>query len=292
MTIFKPLPADVEVAAATPLLGEIITWTCSGISVPHLVLVTALRDAGLDESVARELAPRHAFARACRRLSDARIIRQVFESEAVIRFQFTAETRHDDRIDYELETMLELDKKSGRVSCDLPGLATLAQVELDRCIAVRSGSDVSRVLMKLYERRADLFPIRPQGGCYFVPAAHMAFTDQTQSFLGKLNGQMLRFPVPKGTNHGDTSVKVAVALGLTGLIDEHRQAIAGFGDDTRPDTLTRAAERIKQTKNKIECYAEYLADERAKLEREIAAASQQLRLRVAEIAGHKALAVA
>jgi hypothetical protein len=283
MTVFQPLP--VEVSVTTPLLGEIITWTCSGITVPHVSLINALAESGLDESVARELAPRHAFARACRKLSDDRIIRQVFESEAVIRFQFTAETRREDRIDYSLETMLELDKRSGKVSCHLPGLATHAQELLDHAIAVRSGGDVSRILMKLYQMRADLFPIRPQGGCYFVPEAHTAFTNQSETFLGKLNGQMLRFPVPRGTDHGDKSVKEAVALGLAALIDEHRQAIAGFGDDTRPDTLTRAAERIKQTKHKIEAYAEYLAEERNKLDREILAASQQLRLKVADISG-------
>ena len=38
-------------------------------------LVDALTASGLDPGVARELAPRHAFARACRRLSDRRIIR-------------------------------------------------------------------------------------------------------------------------------------------------------------------------------------------------------------------------
>ena len=55
----------VTVSAGTRLLGEVIAWACPGLSVPHLSLVEALRDAGLDESVARELAPRHAFARAC-----------------------------------------------------------------------------------------------------------------------------------------------------------------------------------------------------------------------------------
>jgi len=283
MTAFpKPLP--IEVAGGTPLLGEIVTWTCAGVTVPLPALVEALRAAGLDESVARELAPRHAFARACKRLSDRRIIRPVAETESAIRFQFTAETRREDRIDYALETMLELDKKSGRVACDLPGLATLAQEELDRCIGVRGGADVTRVLMKLFERRADLFAIRPAGGCYFVPAAHAAFTDQAQAFLSRLNGQMLRFPVPRGTAHGDRSVKEAVAAGLSALVAEHAAAVEAFGADTRPDTIERAAARIRATQFKVQAYAEYLHDEKAKLDRAVAAAQQRLRARVAEIA--------
>jgi hypothetical protein len=167
-----------------------------------LDLVDALAACGLDPGVARELAPRHAFARACRRLSDQRIIRQVAEDDATIRFQFTQESRHGDRFEYALETLLTLDKKTGQVTCDLPGLATLAQEELDRCIAVRTGGDVTRVVQKLFERQADLFSIRPAGGAYFVPDRHAAFVDRVQALLGKLNGQMLRFPVPQGTRTG------------------------------------------------------------------------------------------
>jgi hypothetical protein len=51
---------------ATRLLGEVISWTCSGVAVTHPALLTALRDAGLDEGVARELAPKYAFTRACK----------------------------------------------------------------------------------------------------------------------------------------------------------------------------------------------------------------------------------
>ena len=288
MTTFpKPLPKPlpIEVASGTELLGEIICWTCNGLAVRHTDLIASLKDAGLDEGVARELAPRHAFARACRKLSDARIIRQVAENETSIEFQFTSESRDGDRFSYDFETLLTLDKRTGAVTCDLPGLATLAQEELDRCIAVRTGSDVTRIVQKLFERTSDLFPIRPQGGAYFTPAAHAGFVDKVQTFLGSLNGAMLRFPIPKGTDHGDRSVKEAVASGLSSLIAEHAAAVEVFGADTRPDTIERAAARIKATQFKIQVYAEYLQDQKAKLDRELAAAQQRLRARVAEIAG-------
>jgi hypothetical protein len=110
--------------------------------------------------------------------------------------------------------MLTLDKQTGSVSSELPRLATLAQEELDRCIAVRTGSDVTRVIQKLFERQADLFPIRPQGGCYFTPNCHVAFTDKIQDLLNRVGGRLLRFPVPAGTEEGDRSVTQAVADGL------------------------------------------------------------------------------
>ncbi|HJZ58635.1 MAG TPA: DUF6744 family protein [Gemmataceae bacterium] len=285
--IARPAGLFPPLATGTPLLGEIITWTCAGVSVKYPDLIAALKEAGLDESVARELAPRHAFTRACRKLNDQRIIRQVAEDEASVRFQFTAEHRDGDRYEYELETMLVLDKKTGKVSCDLAGLATLAQEELDRCIGVRTGADLTRVVQRLFERQADLFPIRPQGGAYFCPIAHAPLVDRVQGLLGKLNGQVLRFPVPAGTPHGDRSVKEAVTSGLSALVAEHAAAVESFGSDTRSDTLERAAERIRQARFKVEAYSAYLAGETGKLDDALSAAAARLREKVAQIAADR-----
>ena len=281
----KPSPMQFAAGPRARLLGEVITWTCPGLSVAHSTLVEALVSSGLDPGVARELAPRHAFARACRKLSDRRIIRLVAEDATTLTFQFTAESRAGDRYEYVMETLLKLEKQTGSVTCDLPGLAALAQEELDRCIAVRTGSDVTRIVQRLFEKQADLFAIRPQGGAYFVPAAHAAFVEKVQGLLGRMNGRLLRFPVPKGIPEGDRSVREAVAEGLAGLIAEHRQAVAQFGGDTRPDTLERAAAHIRTARFKVESYAEYLAEEKARLERELELAADELRAKVEQLAG-------
>jgi hypothetical protein len=280
----SPLTMPVPLPAGTKLLGEVISWTCSGVAVTHPALVDALTTAGLDPAVARELAPRHAFTRACKRLSDARIIRRVAEDDATLTFQFTQETRSSDRIEYTLETMLALDKQTGKVTCPLPGLAAAAQEELDRAVTARTGADVTRVVQKLFERHADLFPVRPQGGVYFVPDRHVGFVEQVQALLGRLGGQVLRFPVPAGTPEGDRSVKDAVAAGLAALIQEHRQAIAAFGSDTRDGTLDRAADRVRATQFKVQAYAEYLLDEKANLDRALATARAELRAKVEHLA--------
>ncbi len=283
MTATVPLP--VSVSASTRLLGEVIAWACPGLSVTHTALVDALESAGLDPGVARELAPRHAFARACRVLSDRRIIRPVAEDATTIKFQFTSESREVDRYEYTLETMLTLDKQTGSVTCELPGLATMAQEELDRCIAVRNGCDVTRIVQKLFERQADLFAIRPAGGTYFVPQRHTGFIDKIQDLLNRVGGRLLRFPVPAGTPEGDRSVTQAVADGLAAVVAEHRHAVAQFGNDTRHDTLERAAEKIRTTKYKLTVYAEYLAGEKERLDRAVANAEIELREKVEQIAG-------
>jgi hypothetical protein len=278
------------VAAGTRLLGEVIAWTCSGVAVTHPALLAALTDAGLDAGVARELAPKHAFTRACKKLSDRRIIRQVGEDEAGVQFQFTQESRDGDRFEYALETMLRLDKRTGAVACDLPGLATLAQEHLDHALDARTGSDVTRVIQKLFDRHADLFPVRPQGGVYFVPGRHGAFVDRVQAMLGRINGQILRFPVPAGTAEGDRSVKESVTAGLAALVDEHRRAVAQFGDDTREETLTRAAARIRAAEFKVQAYAAYLLDGKETLDRALAAAREELRHKVGQLTAAGAVA--
>ena len=57
------------VAAGVALHGEIITWNCAGAAIRHSELVEALSRSGLDPRVAREMLPRNAFARACKKLA-------------------------------------------------------------------------------------------------------------------------------------------------------------------------------------------------------------------------------
>jgi hypothetical protein len=95
---------------------------------------------------------------------------------------------------------------------------------------------------------------------------------------------MNRFPVPEGTVQGDRSVKETVANGLKALIEEHNAAIDSFCKETRADTIERAAERIRQTRFKLEVYATLLAEQKALLEQDLGAASERLRTKVEQLA--------
>jgi hypothetical protein len=274
-----------SLSSTTKLLGEVISWTCPATAVKYADILTALSDATLDKSAARQLLPRHAFARACKKLARERIIRQVSEDSATITFQLTHEARSGDHFEYTLETMLALEKATGKLSCELPGLATLAQELLDRAIDTRNGGDITRVVQRLFERQADLFPIRDRGGVYFVPGEHADFVDRVQRFLGRVNGRLARFPVPAGTAHGDRSVKDAVSGGIAAMIEENRKAVSEFGTDTRKDTLERAAERVRLVRHKLSAYAAYLQDERERLEKELTQAARELKAKVLSLGG-------
>jgi len=75
-----------------------------------------------------------------------------------------------------------------------------------------------------------------------------------------------------------------VTCGLEALIEEHLRAIETFGEDTRQDTIERAAERIKITRHKLAAYSVYLGEQRDRLERDLALAQGKLRARVETLA--------
>ena len=130
-----------------------------------------------------------------------------------------------------------------------------------------------------------MFSIRDQGGVYFVPEVHQDFVAKVESFVRNIGGSLQRFSISAGSPQGDRAVQEAVANGLQGIIDEHMEAVAKFGEDTRPDTLHRAEEKIRITKLKIEGYGLYLDKKRSDLEASLQQASELLRSRMSFLIG-------
>jgi hypothetical protein len=262
------------------MLGEIITWKIQGVAISHADLLSGLMASDLDCDVAKELAPRNAFARACSKLNNERIIRKVAEDHSTISFQFTREALEEGKFSYHFESLLFLDKHSGNITSENLELEQLAKEEFGRCLESRTANDVTRLVQRLFERHADLFSIRDQGGVYFVPEVHHDFIAKVERFVRNIGGSLQRFPIPAGSPQGDRAVQEAVAHGLQAIIDEHLQAVQKFGEDTRPDTLRRAEEKVRATKMKIEGYSFYLDKKREDLEASLQQASELLRSRM------------
>lgn len=273
--------AFVQQNSSMKLLGEIITWSAGDGEHLHKDVIAALTGAGLDAKAAREILPRHAFTRAAKKLTEERVIDQVRESGDVIKFQLTRRQMSGDEWKYAKECVLLLNKTTGKIECTAnPALEAAAQKELDRCIEARGSSDITKIIQRLFENEADLFPIRDQGGVYFVPQAYAGFIGKVEAFLTGLRGRVNRFPVPADTQQGDKSVQDAIVNGLQLVVAEHEEAVAGFGLETRHDTIERAASRINATRVKVEAYAEYLKDKAAELKESIENANQKLVERV------------
>jgi len=276
--------AVTDAMTGMQLLGEVITWRSAGPHT-HAAVVAALSAAGLDPKVARERLPRHAFSRACRRLADERVIDELRDDKDELTFQFSR--RHlvkdaagEEEIAYRKEVKVVLNKTTGVIACPDPAVRERAQAELDRCLAERTAGDLTNIVQRLFERHADLVPVRDQGGVYFVPQEHAGFVAQVRAFLEKLGGGVRSFPVPAGTQHGDRSVQESLAEYLEGLVGDHRRAVEGFTLQTRADTIQDAADRINRARAKVEAYATYLSDRRDALLAAVDAANAELAARI------------
>lgn len=266
----------------TELLGEVVTWDLRSTEVSYQKVIDALASAGLDPEIAGEMSPSSAFGRACKHLKDARAIDKVKVDHGIASFQFTKKHLADCKIDYDFECIVTLDMNSGAISC--PENSTLerqAQELLAHAVQTRNAQDVTRLVQKMFETHADLFPINPRKGvAYFVPEQHREFTTKVDTFLATLGGCLSRFPVPKGTQQGNASVKEAVQNGLSAVLSELNEAVGSWDETTRKTTMERASERMLVIKHKIEAYGEYLESEQDRLKEGLAVAMQQLKEKI------------
>ena len=270
-------------------LGDIVTWNPRSESTHTFAdVTTALAAAGLDVDVARELLPRNAFARSVNKMKGDKLIEECNQTEDTIVYQVTAKFLEQEAIRYQPETFIRLNKTTGKVTCKDLELEQRMQERLDEAMEHRTTNDITRIVQRLFESNADLFPIREQGGAYFVPACHTAFVTRVKGFLEALGGYVSQWPIAAGTDQGNKAVQASVASAMEGLIQEHNQAVEAFTLHTRPDTIQAAAEKIKETRVKIEAYASYLQDRSAGLLSEVEAANAKLIKQVQELSEQRA----
>lgn len=265
-----------------PLLGELVCWQVKQ-NTSFKTVKDSLSVANLNTEVARELMPQHAFTRAAKKLTDERVIDILRNESDKITFQLTKRVLENDEWAYYKDTFLVLNKTTGKVTCAQQQLENKAQNALDEAIEERTTNDITKIVQKLFDAEADLFRIRDEGGVYFVPQQHTAFTEKVENFLTGIGGRLNRFPVPANTRQGNLAVQNAVESGMSQIIADHEAAVANFSLDTRATTLQNTAERIKTTRVKIEAYANYLADKRDALLQACDTADQKLANRIAEL---------
>lgn len=273
------------------LHGEIVSWDIpSGTQVSIGTLRAALAAAQFDESFARDMQPRNAFTRAAASMEDKRIIRKLADRGGQLWFQFTREDAEGDgdarRLAYNFEAVLILDKATGAVTCDgHPDLVVEAERLINLEKDTRYTNDITRIMSTIFVKNADVFPVRSQGGCYFVPAKFSEFLDRLDAFLTALarGASLRRFPVPAGFPAGDRSVKESVDYGLGQMIDEHLKAVEAMDDSTRKGTADKAMDLVRQTRFKIEAYADFLGDKQADLLKRVEDAREVLRQKMAAL---------
>ena len=259
------------------LLGEVISWES-----PQQVTISKLRDglrlAGFPETMARDMLPRNAWLRAAHKLEDGRVIRKVEDAGGVMIFQFTKEyfSGTAKEYSYNLETMLTLEKATGRVSCTVYELETQAQKLIDEQMGVRSSSDVTRIVQTICRSQADLFPIRKSGGVYFVPERHAWVIGSLGVLMNEIGGTLIRFPVPAGNETGRISAAKAIRDELKSRISEHLEAIEGYTEDAPEVALAKRSLDLVRMQGEIEGYQVLLEGLTAELHEHLAKARDAL----------------
>jgi hypothetical protein len=234
-------------------IGEIVSWTCPS-SVPYQTLKAGLTAAGLDDGMAPEMLPRNAFKRAARELEEGRIIRQVSETETELKFQFTKEylDKQAGEFEYSKECDLYLRKDTGQITCRDYSLEQKAQDLLSEKLSVRTASDVTRIVQSLFKSNGDLFPLRDQGGVYFVPQEHVALVECVEILMLSIGGKIKRFELASSV-HASQSVAVSIRDTLHGLIDDYG-VYARQIDSESPKQVETASKRIMEIRTKLEAY--------------------------------------
>lgn len=254
------------------LLGEVVTLGSRSAGTHKFVDVqTALTESDLDPKAARAFLSSQAFNRACKKLADERVIDILDNNKDTVTFQFSKrhlirnEAEGEDEFQYLKEVKVVLDKEKGTIHCKDEDIKAQAQAELDRCMEERTTSDITRIVIGLFDKNADLMPIPGAVGVYYVPKEHSPFLLKITCFLERLGRKPFSFPIPAGTQIGDRSVQDTVEEYLKGLLEAHSKAVAGFTLSSRPETIQSAADKINHTRVKIEAYATYLEGKKSDL---------------------------
>ncbi len=247
------------------LAGEIVVWGFSGPGVKFSDVRQAIQNGNFDKKLLRDRLPRHAFARACHKMAEDRHIVLVSEDTDYIKFQFTAMKRDSAEIRYQKETVVSLDKKSGRVSSSIPTITRLAEQKLAESMGEFKSADMTALVQRVFNQKggkekADIFPIRRQGGAYFVPQLYSEFVDRAETLVQSLRGTFDRWPIAAGTPAGAKAIKNAVMEEFRSLAAEYGKAIEEFGDKTKEATRERMARHIKELQFKLDAYKDVLGD--------------------------------
>ena len=260
--------------------GCIVSWKSpKELSLSKLRI--ALSESGFSSDLAKDMAPRSAFARAAKQLDDDRIIRKVQEESDELEFQFTKEYLASGELKYEREYSLYLNKDTGTVRCENAEMQQQAQKLVDHHIETREASDVTRLIQKIFEsEKGDLIPIREQGGCYYVPSTHADLVDKIRQLLDTINGKLGVWAISMGAAETKQAVSEATLSHMLSEVDEFRNSIENIDSESKPQVVQRRLERIAILRQKLKNYGPLLMGLAAEVQSAIDSASGDLDRRV------------
>lgn len=151
-----------------------------------------LKEFGLPKE-AKEIRSRNAILRALREAErGAKDLVVLVENDKQIIFQLTSISKEDDEkygkiAKYIADAHIKFDKASCEIECEN---AKLRAYLMDRFVLAQEHyrtHDVTRILLRIFERSGDVLPLRKKGGAYIVPSTHQEFAEAARQFIKALN---------------------------------------------------------------------------------------------------------
>lgn len=287
----KPLPEQSE---KFEFVGEIVCWSVNCPS-NHKTIVEELKNAGLDESAAKEISVKASFTRATKKLSDDGLFDIVGRpSKDEISFQLTKKciqqsfsNETDQEIVYRRECFLRLNTETGKVTCSsFPDLEERIQKLVNDCMEERTTSDISTIIRRLFElEKVDLFPIKEgAAGVYFVIQSSKQLVDKINNFTKNINANLVRWPIPKGVD-SSKAIEESINIGINQMIDSHLTEIDKLEVRTRPETIENQLKSIEETEFKLKAYSHFLITKEKELNNALEEAKKKYKQKLNEICG-------
>lgn len=257
-----------------PEAGAIVTWVSPDHKVKFSDLQDALENAGLKRELAKAMAPKNAFARSAKELSENRVIDRIPDDkcarQGLIKFQFTAKHLQGGELEYAKECTLYLKKDDGQITCDNEELRQAAERLLAQHLEQRLPADITRLIQSIFESQGgDLVPIRKQGGCYFVPFTHTALLNSVDKFMNSIGGSLDQWAIPKSSAETNNTIARNMSDYILGLIAQWRESMAIINERSSTAVLIRRMETAKEIRMKLKAYHSLLGGFSKQLEKEL-----------------------
>jgi hypothetical protein len=256
-----------------PVLGNTCWWSLRSVEINMDAFAEVLREVGLDDSYAKEHNYMSAFKRALKGMEAKRIIRIVKDDPFKVSCQFTSELQVDDGLEYDRETIIEIDKQAYRKDKEKNFAAAI--VRGDEKIKQRlvslfheekvtyNSHDINRYIQKILKDKGDILPLRDQGNIYFVPFAYQDLLMKVQRLVQRISKNPRSFeamPMPDvqaGRDIVGNAASGQLETDLAKLISE----IEASKDNEVTDKWkeTRLA-RLQRLISRLETYEEVLGE--------------------------------
>ena len=260
-----------------PILGNTCWWSLRSIEINQDAFAETLRDVGLDDTYAKEHNYMSAFKRSIKRMEEKRIIRIISDDAFKVRCQFTAELQVEDGLEYDRETIIEIDKQaySKDKNKDFAAAIVLGDEEIrQRLVAyfyeekVKYNShDINRYIQKILKDKGDILPLRDQGNIYFVPFAYQELLLKVQRLVQRISKNPQSFEaMPMPDVQASRSIVGNAATGqletdLAKLVAEVQTFTEGkMGDVTDRWKETRLS-RLQALQQRLETYEAVLGED-------------------------------